>query len=834
MRAHRFLLPALLVLSVLVLILKFSPAEGTGIYTPTGYINEVNRLIGEGKLEYDCRRDRISKRGLTDAEEYFYRNSYLRKDVAAWNDQGDRRPFIVEREDLGGGRCDGRVVAANESHHKQRLPTYVADTWRGSLYLRQSRATTTLTSVERTIEVVPPLWDLLPLPARAFEDVWFGRDTPGSRSQQLALKMLEQGRAFATLKTIGDAAAVEVVHDRPSLTLNGCPLPLGWRVRLDDGDLVRVQLPGRLDERYSVESGARAGLLSFVRTVNEEPRRKTYADRLPMARDIAWAIDAAVIAGRSRRTEPTEDAEPQGGRDDFDVYLTLDPYLGHTVERQVSAFCRDRYGKRPLRAAVTVLEASSGRLLALASYPSPNDLDDLVPGASGETTTRRQLLRRNHNFLQHPVGSAAKPFLAAAALAGHPSLGTLRIPCFPGGEPPRELLGYDLGAYHLPSDCSGAPDGRRVDFDGFLRVSSNRYMLYLGLLAMADWKGGPGPAAARPERPLSDLDRYELGGRSFTSRPLLGIFKDDSGAGLTELKEVGEQDFVRRFRDLFEVGVHYQRGSTVDDLDLSYWQPVIEATLGNAARTEAISFSEVAPERVNLRTNLIQQLRQDLYTLLLGTGNNRWSNVQLAQAMARVTTGRPVRARLLERVVVADRAGEDAAAAPPQDEVLWDLEEVLAREEQEGWAPFDDEWQRRGKDALERVRDALRGVVSSPGGTAHDLNAVLKTINDAAPPGVRYSALGKTGTPTSALAAVERSPTQHAPEALERYSGNAQVKSGALVLALRREKDGEASELVLTFYVEAQGGSEQAVDLAAGVLRPLVESYWPEDWLDGR
>ena len=220
MRTRRWILPALLLLAVLVAVLVFSPVEGTfKIYVPTGYVHEVDRLIGEGKLEYDCRRDRISPHDLSDAEEYFYRNSYLRKDVAAWNDDGDRRPFVVEREDLGGGRCDGRTVAANESYHKQRLPTYVADSWRGSLYLRHSRATTTLTSVERTIEVVPPLWDLLPLSARAFEDVWFGRHTGGSRSQQLAWKMLEQGRAFATLKTIGDAAAVEVIQDRPGLAV---------------------------------------------------------------------------------------------------------------------------------------------------------------------------------------------------------------------------------------------------------------------------------------------------------------------------------------------------------------------------------------------------------------------------------------------------------------------------------------------------------------------------------------------------------------------------------------------------------------------------------------
>ena len=32
-------------------------------------------------------------------------------------------------------------------------------------------------------------------------------------------------------------------------------------------------------------------------------------------------------------------------------------------------------------------------------------------------------------------------------------------------------------------------------------------------------------------------------------------------------------------------------------------------------------------------------------------------------------------------------------------------------------------------------------------------------------------------------------------------------------------------------YVEAQGGSGEAVALAQGLLAPLIETYWPEDWL---
>jgi hypothetical protein len=36
---------------------------------------------------------------------------------------------------------------------------------------------------------------------------------------------------------------------------------------------------------------------------------------------------------------------------------------------------------------------------------------------------------------------------------------------------------------------------------------------------------------------------------------------------------------------------------------------------------------------------------------------------------------------------------------------------------------------------------------------------------------------------------------------------------------------------VLVVYIEGQGGSLEAVNLAGEILRPLIEGTWPQDWL---
>lgn len=833
--------PLALVALALLLVATFRPGEeGGGVYVPVGYAREVDRLIGEGRLVYDCASETIEPRGLSSSEEYFLAHSYLADDLAAWA-ANDRRAFVVEREDLADGGCRGELVRINASYHNQRLPTYRAATWVGRLFLRQSAATTTLSSGDRTLEVARPALDHLPLPAEDYQDVWFGRDeAPDVRSPKHAWKMLERGRAFAYLSPVGDAAVLEVAHERPEVRLNACPVERGWRVRLDSGDSLRMRLAGegtgvatgvgktvRFEERYQVEAGGEAGLLSFVSRVNGETRRRTWSGRLPMAEEVARALDTAVIAG--------------DGRDDFDVHLTVDAFLDHTANRVLADFAAARYRGRPLRAAVTVLDAESGRALALASHPGPASIAGLDLRRPGDAA----LLAANHNFAHHPVGSTAKPLLAAAALATHPDLAGLAVPCHPGGAAPQTLLGFPLGEARLPADCGGIGDDGEVGLVDFLRVSSNRYVLYLGMLALADWRSD-GPRADPRDVALAPRDAYRLGGRGFDRRPYLPVVKDDAGAG-TELADVADRPFFRRFAALFGVGYHDRSASAGERVDLAAWRPALAEAGEEVSEEVALAFSPVAPEEVNLRANLVQQLRQDLYTTLLGNGNNRWSNLQLAAAVARLVTGRTdVEPRLVETVTVPGEpaagrraAGDDdaaAEAAEPPPRVVWSLDEQLAGVANPGGAAAGGMAAAGLAEEHRRlILDGMRQVVDDPAGTAHALAAPLARLNAAAPAGVEYRLLAKTGTPSDSLDTLRRGPTVPAPAAVHRTDYGSFVDSGVLVLAVERTVPGQQpSRLVLTLWIEGQGGSGETVALAAAALEPIVQGRWPEDWLEGQ
>lgn len=805
---------AVAVLALAVLILTFGAEEGLyQVYVPSGYLREVDRLIDHDKLEYDCESERIEPRGLDAGETFFLENSYLERDLGRWNG-GDRRPFVVEHRDLAGGRCEGEVLGVNETFHNQRLPAYTASAWRGRLFFRQGQPTVALSSPDRRLEVSRAAWERLPLPASIYTDVWVGRRRDGrergdERAEKMALKWREAGRMFASLEHVGDSAAVEVYQERPGMLLNGCAVRTGARLRLDGGDWLWLQEEGRINEQYRVESGAEAGLLSFVTTVNGELRRRTFANRLPIADEIAAAVDAAVASAAR--------AKHQGGRDDFDVHLTLDAFFQDFVTRRLGAFCRRTYGRRPLRAAVTLLEPASGRVLALASYPSAGDLEDLRLKAE----VHKFVLEQNHNFLVHGIGSATKPFLAAAALATHPRLAQLTTPCHPGGDPPPRLMGYDFGRYSLPPDCGAG--GAPIDFRTFLEVSSNRYMLALGILGLAEWQAGQ-PVADRGAAPLAAPDGYRLAGVAAGSRPVLTVVKDESQVGATELAGVQDTPFYQRFRDLFGHPVHYAAGPPDRALAMRYWGPVTDAT-GGLGREVALAFSPVTPERVNLRANLIQQARQDLYTNLLGLGSNRWSNLELAESLGRLVTGRKIAAHVVERVAVPAPAGEEGKGK--RDEVLWELEQEIKKARP---APLPlEEASRR------LVLDGMTAVVAGQRGTARALAPVLAAINARAPQGVSYSALGKTGTPSTELAVLRRGPTEPAPGAVrtDRVSGIRFVDHGAFVLAVTRRQGATSESLVLTFYVEGQGGAGQAVAVAADLLRPLVEAYWPKDWMAG-
>jgi hypothetical protein len=290
----------------------------------------------------------------------------------------------------------------------------------------------------------------------------------------------------------------------------------------------------------------------------------------------------------------------------------------------------------------------------------------------------------------------------------------------------------------------------------------------------------------------------------------------------------GVQDtrFYQNFRDLFGHSIHYESLPADRTLAMQYWSPITDAA-GGSGRGVALAFSTVTPERVNLRANLIQQARQDLYTSLLGLGNNRWSNVQLAESMARLLTGRKVDAHLIERVVVPPPP-QEKGHEQQAEKVLWDLGEVLGKEP---LAPLP-----LAAESRRLILEGMSLVVEGSRGTARALVQPLEDLNSRAPAGVHYSALGKTGTPSTEFQVARRSPVEPGPAAIhvDSRSGSKYVNHGVLVLALTRTAAGNSESLVLVLFIEAQGTSGETVALAADLLQPLAEAYWPQDWMEAQ
>ncbi|HZD06325.1 MAG TPA: hypothetical protein VE173_15550, partial [Longimicrobiales bacterium] len=141
----------------------------------------------------------------------------------------------------------------------------------------------------------------------------------------------------------------------------------------------------------------------------------------------------------------------------------------------------------------------------------------------------------------------------------------------------------------------------------------------------------------------------------------------------------------------------------------------------------ALRFAGASPEAANLALNTVEELRTDWVNLLLGGENSRWSNFELAEATARLMTGRDIRGSLADSV--SGPGGGGTVVEQP--------------------ALLEDGTLRRG--VRRRVLHAME-LVARPGGTAGRLDAVLAGIRGrlreagGRTPYELY-AFAKTGTP---------------------------------------------------------------------------------------
>jgi hypothetical protein len=489
----------------------------------------------------------------------------------------------------------------------------------------------------------------------------------------------------------------------------------------------------------------------------------------PSGATLARALDQAMIGVRPA----TED-----------LNLTLSQALHERVGDLLAEQGQTIDAQQAFRAAATVMDASTGEILALASFPTR--LDQL-PSADRRKLSASTLIGRNHNFTRLPIGSVAKVPFSAAILEARPALHNLNIPgasdVRPGPKGPELAFETVLGVR-----IARAGDGwrethelDRVDFDAFMELSSNRYASSLMLLGRTET-----PFVDDPGLPLPPAQRYQLAGEDGGA-----LFERAFLPALSPRPEPGDQGYVMpdpgvdlswrwpwvatmdRLFDLPMIG-----SDGAKDVAAQYDERVWSNLRSRHRKSGLSSLTAISPETERFAVGADRAI-QDYLQLILGGARSRWTTIKVAEVFSRLVTGLEVRAALEPRL----EAPTNLPIKPGvRQNLLHAMEQVVQGEH--GTAR-----------ALKKPVSALAGIAGARGETLR--------------------IFAKTGTPTVGLE--RQSKANRAVNALLDH-GLAQIRRGRL-------KVGAASQA--RQMARALGSNRRAMEeLAAhGVTANVVGDY---------
>jgi hypothetical protein len=721
--------------------------ETASIHAAAGYVQAVDLFLRHEWLIYDPDAQKVVP-NFDEASPMadFYRSSHLIHDVEAFNG-GERSVFRID---------NGQILSIDPTRHNIVLPFSAVRSWQGLLtYRPEIGGHGELMGDRVRVELDGPALSL-----REQDDIPSvivprpNSKLKPQRQQGEAVSLVGEGSVFfGKTHLIGRSILINHRGLAPgaSLEVSGEQVPTGNHFRVDSGDLLKLRWRlGSRGTQYALLWGlvqGEAPVISAWRAVNGRWRRAPEKPEPPFARHVVEALDQSF-----RRQRGAQYLIPERRRvDEFDLALTLDSQLQDAVQEQLFNYVRPLRGQSgvPFRAAVTVMDAKTGELLALASYPAEQDLRNWR-----ESTAARERLLRNHNFARLPIGSVAKVMLSAAILDDAPFLSGLQIPSYPSGEI-EQILGIELNPVMDDHGIDAGPDGW-IDFDEFIEHSSNKYAATLLTLATGVEGSGLRAPVSKPGIPdvLDPLERFQLNGQLWERRPNLRLPvvanlhpRDPEGprpprrdlAASSRIVTLEHVRYAPRLLDLFDVDISRKTvrstpdrsprrghgpGEGDDLVDTSMWLPLLEHLYED---TEEIpvdhSFYAVSAERENLAYNLITDYRTQYLSVILGGGSSTWTLPRVSEVFSRLVTGRRIRRTLIRRVG------------------LWEGNTIEPyKDSQPPALNMKPEVRQRLLDAMTRV--------AGPRGTASLLNPMLRGIDRSlAEHGKVLGFFSKTGSP---------------------------------------------------------------------------------------
>lgn len=574
------------------------------------------RYAADGEPTIGLRRDRVGQDArLRD----FVNNSYLRSDFSD--------PSVWKLSD------DGLWVEGIDPYaHRIERPLTDAGGWAGQIAFRGGgRGALRLVDVDRPDAAplrldpegaAPATCDIL-MPTRRLAI------TERRRGVSLCLKdMANPPRAVGTLMLVGDRLLVRAQNRTPVEIRVGRrdARPAGEgevaMTPVAPGETVQLRFD-RAVLRLRLEADA-----ADVSHVDADGGRVFYPGLRPIAEQLTRVL-------QTRGAAPVRlslDAELQGV-----AQAALDG--GAQIIRSTAAPGETPSAGDAFKGAVTVMDTTTGQVLAVASYPLREA--DLSP-AQRRTRRGQGLLAQNHNFERLPIGSMAKAPFALSIIDADPGLATLKLA---GGSDARfrTVLGMDLGKGGFDNHALGL-----TDFPTFLERSNNRYALALMMLAWRD----PGGAEAAVHRQSGEP--WSLEGRARTDAPPLPVYGDAAAPGpfgWTLQPPPGRGPvWPTRLAAIFDVGAAKTSGCRYD---VAVWRG-----LAGPAPDCNSALASASPEREQLGFDSVASIRNDYLMSILGGGRSTWSAVKVAEVYSRIVTGRRVQARLT-------RVAPGAPQAPP-------------------------------------------------------------------------------------------------------------------------------------------------------------------------
>jgi hypothetical protein len=495
---------------------------------------------------------------------------------------------------------------------------------------------------------------------------------------------------FSVLLREGKDQFCELTRDGEAMNL--VPKKGNWAIYVD-GQLITdstvvaplsIIVIDRRDPRYRrnlIYLGAIRPILAYVRWRNGEPRRMFPEGSFSVAYFLGKAADQIDTA---QAELPLEEQRlgPQ-------LALTLDVSLQQTLQQSLLRYASTHanytpFRENPNRLAITALDAFSGEVLALASWPlldpSKREYDNLIDQISEPTRSR---FEDNANFTRHVVGSTIKPIVfATMATALWPSKDIGRLKFYNHADPYNSNPDSDrpthphlrLGGIKMELwDCNSTES--ESDMRTFI-VKSLDYPE--GVLSMLGMVNSP----QELERVLVRNDTspdvsYE--GRNYS----LDLTKSSENSTAFSIQDQldGRLPFPRG-KEAMNNTILYRRLSSLFDFECS---APPEGRLQRACETffpsfnnSKISFSRnqyidnVIPTRLDMGGGDFQGIRQGFLSCFLGGEPCGFNNLMMAESAARLATGERIFARLEDSPV-----GSFSALPDPLGDATWRTRNII-------------------------------------------------------------------------------------------------------------------------------------------------------------